>query len=239
MDNKIGFVFDLDGTLINSTDIGKIVKKEIYKEFDIQTNDMIEKEIEQLTYEIMHGENRKNLGARLMWAIFKKLGLSFFQRVKALKMANRIFKEEIPKIKLYEGTRDLFNFLDKHFIDYAIVTTSSTKEVDNRLKKFPDFYKKFEGKIISRDDVKHLKPHPESIEKASEILEIPLDHIVVCGDMHSDILMGKKVGAITIGVTTGIFSRQKLLEINPDFIFDSIAEISKNFEQIKEKFLNN
>ncbi|TFG30467.1 MAG: HAD family phosphatase [Promethearchaeota archaeon] len=239
MDNKIGFVFDLDGTLINSTDIGKVVKKEIYKEFNIRTNDAIEKEIEQLTYEIMHGENRKNLGAKLMWAIFKKLGLSFFHRVKALKMANRIFKQEIPKIKLYEGTRELFEFLDTNSIDYAIATTSSKKEVDDRLKKFPDFYIKFAGKIISRNDVKKLKPHPESIELAAKLMEVTFDNLVMVGDMHSDILMGKKVGAITIGVTTGLFSRQKLLEINPDFIFDSVAEISENFEQIKDKLINN
>jgi phosphoglycolate phosphatase-like HAD superfamily hydrolase len=238
MDNKIGFVFDLDGTLINSTDIGKIVKKEIYKEFNIQTNEKIEKEIDELTYEIMHGENRKNLGAKLMWAIFKKLGLSFFQRIKALRMANRIFKEEIPKIKLFDGTRHLFDFLDQHSIDYAIVTTSSTREVDDRLKKFPDFYKKFEGKIITRDDVKKLKPHSESIELAAKIMNLPFDQIVVCGDMHSDILMGKAVGALTIGVTTGLFSRQMLTEIDPDFIFDSVADISHNIEQIKEKLGN-
>ena len=51
--------------------------------------------------------------------------------------------------------------------------------------------------------------------------------------------MGKNVGAITIGVLTGLFSREKFLEINPDFIFDSIAEIPENIEQIKEKVYNN
>jgi len=239
MDKKIGFVFDLDGTLINSTDIGKIVEKEVYKEFNIQTDEKMEKEIEKLTYEIMHGENRKHLGTKLMWALFKKVGLSFFQRIKALRLANRIFRQEIPKIKLFEGTQELIQFLDQNSFNYAIATTSSTKEVDDRLKKFPEFYKKFEGKIISRDSVRKLKPHPESINKASEIMVLPLNQIVVCGDMHSDINMGKKVGAITIGVLTGIFSREKFLDINPDFIFESIAEIPKNIEKIKEKIYNN
>jgi len=239
MDKKIGFVFDLDGTLINSTDIGKIIEKEVYKEFNIQKDEEMEKEIEKLTYEIMHGENHKNLRIKLMWALFKKVGLSFFQRIKALRLANRIFKEEIPKIKLFEGTQELIQFLDENSINYAIATTSSTKEVNDRLKKFPEFYKKFEGKIISRDSVRKLKPHPESIKKASEIMNIPLNQIVVCGDMHSDINMGKNVGAITIGVLTGIFSREKFLVINPDFIFESIAEIPKNIEQIKEKIYNN
>jgi phosphoglycolate phosphatase-like HAD superfamily hydrolase len=58
------------------------------------------------------------------------------------------------------------------------------------------------------------------------------------GDMHSDILMGKAVGALTIGVTTGLFSRQMLIEIDPDFIFDSVADISDNIKKIKEKIKN-
>ncbi|GAG86228.1 unnamed protein product [marine sediment metagenome] len=103
MAEKIGFVFDMDGTLINSTEIGNIIKREIYKEFNIQTDEKMEQEIEEITYKIMHGENHKNLGAKLMWAIFKKLGLSFRQRIKALKIAQRIFKEELPNIKLFDG----------------------------------------------------------------------------------------------------------------------------------------
>jgi len=239
MAEKIGFVFDMDGTLINSTEIGNIIKREIYKEFNIQTDEKMEQEIEEITYKIMHGENHKNLGAKLMWAIFKKLGLSFRQRIKALKIAQRIFKEEIPNIKLFDGTQELIEFLDENSFDYAIATTSSSKEVDNRLKKFPKFYKKFEGKIISRDDVKHLKPHPESIQKISKLLGISFNKIVMVGDMHTDINMGKAVGAVTIGVLTGIFSHQKLLDLNPDFVFDSIAGIPKNIEQIKEKINSN
>lgn len=239
MAEKIGFVFDMDGTLINSTEIGNIIKREIYKEFNIQTDEKMEQEIEEITYKIMHGENHKNLGAKLMWAIFKKLGLSFRKRIKALRIAKRIFKEEIPNIKLFDGTQELIEFLDENSFDYAIATTSSSKEVDNRLKKFPKFYKKFEGKIISRDDVKHLKPHPESIQKISKLLGISFNKIVMVGDMHTDINMGKAVGAVTIGVLTGFFSHQKLLDLNPDFIFDSIASIPKYIEQIKEKINSN
>jgi len=167
--------------------------------------------------------------------------LTFWQRIKALKRANNIFKEEIPKVKLFNGSEELIDFFDenKNDYDYAIITTSSAKEVDDRLKKFPDFYNKFDGKIISRDSVKNLKPHPESINKVSKILGIPHNRIVLCGDMHTDILLGKYVNAVTIGVLTGIFSRQKMLELEPDFIFDSIADILDNIEKIRDKVKNN
>jgi len=238
MINKIGFVFDLDGTLIDSTKIGDIIKQKLYKKYNIETNEELEKEIEELQYKIMHGENRKNLGAKIMWAIFKKIGLSFFQRLNALRLANKIFKEEIPKINIFEGTRELFEFLDENSYPYAIATTSSSDEVDDRLKKFPDLYSKLKGKIISRDSVSRLKPHPESIELASKIIDIPLNRIVVCGDMYSDIEMGKSVGALTIGVLTGFLSKERIIESDPDFVFDSIAEIVPNINKIKGKINN-
>lgn len=233
--SRVGFVFDLDGTLINSTDIGKIIERKIYEKFYIQQDAKLEKEKDELIYKIVQGENRKNLGKEVMLAIFKKLGLSFFQRVQALIYSGKIFKEENKKVKLFNGVQELFEFLDANSYPYAIATTSSKKEIDDRLKKFPDFYRKLDGKIITRDSVKNLKPHPESIEKASKIMGVPLNHCVMVGDMHSDINMGKAVNAITVGVLTGIFTKEKFLEYEPDFIIDSVANIPMIIGRINEK----
>jgi HAD superfamily hydrolase (TIGR01549 family) len=233
--SRVGFVFDLDGTLINSTDIGKIIERKIYEKFNIQQDAKFEKEKDELIYKIVQGENRKNLGKEVMLAIFKKLGLSFFQRVQALLYSGKIFKEENKKVKLFNGVQELFEFLDANSYPYAIATTSSKKEIDDRLKKFPDFYRKLDGKIITRDSVKNLKPHPESIEKASKIMGVSLNHCVMVGDMHSDINMGKAVNAITVGVLTGIFTKEKFLEYEPDFIIDSVANIPMIIGRINEK----
>ncbi|TXT56294.1 MAG: putative Pyrophosphatase PpaX [Promethearchaeota archaeon] len=235
---SLGFVFDLDGTLINSTDVGSKVEEKIYQEFDIRIDDQKEKEIEKLTYEILHGENRKNLGRKLMWEIFKVLGLSFFQRIRALFMANKIFKEEIKKVSLYEGVREFFNYLDEENHKYVIATTSSRKEVDDRLRKFPQFYQKLEGKIITRDDVENMKPAPDQINKAFKIMDVSPDRCIMIGDMHSDILMGKKVGAITVGVLTGVFDKEQFNEVQPDFIIESVADLSSIVDDIKARVKN-
>lgn len=232
----IGFVFDLDGTLINSTDIRKKIEKELFRRFNIKTSDKLEEEIEDLIYKIMDNTQRKNLGIRVMWAIFKKLGLSFRNRLKALIMASKIFKEEIENIKLFDGTLEMFEFLDIKSSPYTIATTSSKKEVDDRLKeKYPQLYLKLNGRIITRDDVKHLKPSPDQIELASNIMKLSFNRMAMVGDMHTDIIMGKTVGAITIGVLTGIFSKEKILRYEPDFIINSVADIPTIYEKIKEK----
>jgi len=237
--NIIGFCFDLDGTLINSTQIGDKIEKEIYRIFDIDVDPQKEKEIEELTFEIVQGENRKNLGRKLMWAIFKKLGLNFFQRLRALYISAKIFKEENKKVELYDGVKDLFNFLDKQGYKYAIATTSSDGEADDRLSKFSDLYGKLDGKIITRSDVENLKPHPESIIKASKIMDLPLNKIVMVGDMHSDIQMGKNVNGTTIGVLTGMFTEEQFKAYNPDFIIHSVAQIPEIISKIKQKVNEN
>ncbi|MHA1805288.1 MAG: HAD family hydrolase [Promethearchaeota archaeon] len=229
---KIGFVFDLDGTLINSMDIRKIIAKEIYEKFNIKTNDKIEREIEELIYELVGGENRKHLTTKVMLSVFKKLGLSFFQRIKALMMANKIFKRESKNITLYEGVKELFQILDEKNIPYTIATTSSKKEVEERLSKFPEFYKKFDGKIITRSDVKNLKPHPESIIKASKIMNVPINNIIVIGDMYTDVQMGKNVHAITVGVATGFLSKEQLKQLEPDFIVETVADVKEILSDI-------
>lgn len=234
MTGKIGFVFDMDGTLINSTEMGDAIGREIYKEFNIQPTEQMEKEIEELVFQIMQGENRKNLEAKIMWEIFKIVGLNFTQRVKALKIAASVFKEEKKKIKIFDGVEEVFDLLDDNGFSYAIATTSSMKEVDERLSKFPDFYKKLSGKIISRSSVENMKPHPESMELAASMMNMPLNRCVMVGDMHTDINMGKAVGAVTIGVLTGIFTREKLLELEPDFILESVADIPQVIEEIKQ-----
>ncbi|MCP4760199.1 MAG: hypothetical protein GY870_00360, partial [archaeon] len=55
MAGKIGFVFDLDGTLVNSTEIGDVVGREVYKKFNIQINEKMEEEIEALIFKIIEG----------------------------------------------------------------------------------------------------------------------------------------------------------------------------------------
>ncbi len=235
MENSIGFCFDLDGTLINTTEIGDKIEKEIYKKFNLKIDDKTEREIEELTYEILQRENRNNLGLKLMWEIFKKLDLNFFQRIKALLISSKIFKEELKKIKLFDGVKEVFRFLDEKGIPYSIATTSSQKEVDDRLSKFPDLYAKLQEKIITRTNVQHLKPDPESIIKASKIMKLPLNRVIMVGDMHHDIMMGKKAGTLTIAVLTGIFSKAEILKYEPDFIIDSVAKIPKILPEIIHK----
>ena len=57
-----------------------------------------------------------------------------------------------------------------------------------------------------------------------EYVKISKDDVLI-GDTGEDILAGKELGTKTIGVASGSLSKNILLEYNPDFVVDSIAEI--------------
>jgi phosphoglycolate phosphatase-like HAD superfamily hydrolase len=53
------------------------------------------------------------------------------------------------------------------------------------------------------------------------------DQVDVIGDTGHDIACGKAFGARTIAVATGSWSREKLAEHEPDFLFDDLANVDE------------
>jgi phosphoglycolate phosphatase-like HAD superfamily hydrolase len=53
------------------------------------------------------------------------------------------------------------------------------------------------------------------------------DHVDVIGDTGHDISCGKVFGARTIAVATGSWSRERLAEHEPDFLFDDLANVDE------------
>ena len=55
--------------------------------------------------------------------------------------------------------------------------------------------------------------------------QFPPDRVDVIGDTGHDIACGKAIGARTIAVATGSWSREKLAECQPDFLFDDLSKV--------------
>ena len=48
--------------------------------------------------------------------------------------------------------------------------------------------------------------------------------VVIVGDTPADITCGEVIGARTIAVATGVYSRRQLEKCDPDYLFDSLAD---------------
>jgi phosphoglycolate phosphatase-like HAD superfamily hydrolase len=71
--------------------------------------------------------------------------------------------------------------------------------------------------LISGDDVSRPKPDPEGVHRASELLGVPVDRILLAGDAPADIRAGRAAGARTAAVLWAAFRPERLSESGADF----------------------
>jgi phosphoglycolate phosphatase len=69
------------------------------------------------------------------------------------------------------------------------------------------------------------KPHPRMLEEIMEEADVPSSETLMVGDTAFDMEMARSAGVASVGVTTGVHDRQRLLEFNPLALLDSIAEL--------------
>ena len=79
--------------------------------------------------------------------------------------------------------------------------------------------------VMTALDTCHPKPSPEPLIECARQLGVQTKDCVVVGDSVVDVRAGKKVGARTIAVSSGIFTAQELEKENPDLILKSINQL--------------
>jgi D-glycero-D-manno-heptose 1,7-bisphosphate phosphatase len=81
----------------------------------------------------------------------------------------------------------------------------------------------------------HRKPAPGMAFDAAKDFDIDLAASIVIGDKPADIELGQVVGAKTILVRTGYGAQHEaLVDCNPDFVIDSLADLSAILEPFSE-----
>lgn len=82
--------------------------------------------------------------------------------------------------------------------------------------------------IVTSLDVARPTPFPDALLKAAEELRVPIDSCVVVSDSGVDILAGKRAGAKTVAVLSGLFDERELREENPDLIVENVRLLPKH-----------
>jgi HAD superfamily hydrolase (TIGR01509 family) len=79
--------------------------------------------------------------------------------------------------------------------------------------------------VVTSLGVAKPTPSPDALLKAADELQVPIDGCVVVSDSGVDIQAGKRVGAKTVAVLSGLFEEEELVKENPDLIIDSIRRL--------------
>ncbi|MHA1110447.1 MAG: HAD family hydrolase [Promethearchaeota archaeon] len=233
--SKIGVIFDLDGTLVDSTGLMSRILEELEKKYHVSIDSSTAAEIQNVILNTLKGRSSRFIIIRLIFFVAKQYKIPWYLRLKYLKDAGELYKYLIKKAPIFPGVIETLEFLTNKGFPVAINTTSSKSELMDRFENRMDILKIFNGLIITRTDIKNLKPHPESMQILSDRMGIPLKKMVMVGDMDADILAGINSGCTTVGVLSGYASKDMMEEYNPDFIIESVKDLPNLLPKLLEK----
>lgn len=208
-------LFDLDGTLIDSTDA-------ILASFDAAFECFNEKKAE-------HESIKKLIGLSLD-AMFLSLGV----KESEVQAHIKAYKQKYASLYLAQTTllpyaKEALN-LAFSFAKLGVVTTKSSDFSKTLLEHLGVLH--FFCCIIGRQDVNKPKPDKEPILKAlSRFENVNLKQCFMIGDTHLDIEAANAANIACIGVYSGFESKESLEKINP-FVQPNCLEAVKF---IKEK----
>lgn len=114
--------------------------------------------------------------------------------------------EAAGKGELFSFTRPLLRSLREAGVDVAIITRNCSPALK---AAFPDALD-FTSCLLTRDDVRRVKPDPEHLKSALERLRCPSELALMVGDHPIDITTGHKAGVDSAGVSSGRVSQEQL-----------------------------
>lgn len=219
-------VFDMAGTTINENNV---VYKTLQKAINKKQYNL------SLDFVLEHGAGKEKHQA-IKDLLVEKTGkeqndvaLEIFEDFKI--MLKKAYEE--LSVSTYEGVEGLISFLRKENIKVALNTGYDTNTAQLLLDKMKwKLGLQFDA-LVTADDVKNGRPHPDMIFKAMNILQIAdATKVIKAGDSIIDIEEGKNaLCGITIGVTTGAHTRKQLASANPTYVLDSLFELKMILEK--------
>jgi phosphoglycolate phosphatase len=142
-----------------------------------------------------------------------------------------LLPEELPKRngRVLPGVRDLLKDLSRQ-PNKTLGLLTGNLERGARLKlEHYDLWHFFPFGAFADDHHDRNALGPCAVDRAAAHagFQFQPQQVDVVGDTGHDINCGKAFGARTIAVATGSWSRQRLAECQPDFLFDDLANVDE------------
>jgi HAD superfamily hydrolase (TIGR01509 family) len=213
------FLFDLDGTLVDS----------VYQ------------------HVLAWREALERIGITLaVWRIHRRIGMSGGLLVNALlrETGHRISAEEAAQLqRLHEeaygrlvvqvrplpGAQDLLSYLSKAAVPYAIATSGRLESARPSLEVLDVGA---EIPLITRDQVSHAKPDPDLFLAAAARLGVAAADSIVVGDSVWDLLAARRARALGVGLLSGGYGQDELEQAGAYRVYQDPADLLKHLDEV-------
>jgi HAD superfamily hydrolase (TIGR01509 family) len=213
------FLFDLDGTLIDSVYQHVIAWRAALSRLDIDLS---------------------------VWRIHRRIGMSGGLFVSALlretgrtlseadiAMLQKAHQEEYlaqaASVQALPGAAELLAALTERGLAWAIATSGyrATAHQALALLGLPD-----DAPMVTRDMVAHAKPDPDLFLAAAALLGAEPRHAFVVGDSVWDLLAARRAGALGIGVLSGGYGREELERVGAYRVYADPADLLARADEV-------
>ncbi len=203
-----GWLFDLDGTLMDTDDQAVESMARRLKFLGQARANQVARRL------VMTGETPLNYALTAVDMVGLDAVLFGFQRL--------LGGHTKPTFRIIEGIKPLLAHLAKR-AHLAVVSTRSEAEAVEFLRQhdLTDYF----TLIVTHATTKRLKPHPEPVLYAAEHLGLTPDVCAMVGDTPVDILSGRRAGAWAIGVLCGFGEETEMWRAGAHLVLSSTADL--------------
>jgi HAD superfamily hydrolase (TIGR01509 family) len=219
MPESPAFLFDLDGTLIDSVYQHVLAWREALEEAGIEL---------------------------AVWRIHRRIGMSGGLFVNALlrETGRQLTDAEVahihrrhaelyarfrPQIRVLPGARELLRYLTAARVPWAVATSGLRESAGPTLELLevpPDI------PVITRDQVEHAKPDPDLFLAAAERLGVPITATVVVGDSVWDLLAARRAPALGVGLLSGGYGVDELERAGAYRVYQDPADLLRHLDEV-------
>ena len=208
-------VFDLDGTIVEfKIDYVKARREAIaeIKRLHLLPERMLsERESLFKLYETVRG--MKSMRPEILFRL----------REVILQTADTHELDAARRTGLISGARETLREMRRLKLKLGLCTIAGAKSMNVILERFG--LRELFDACVSRDDVIRLKPNPEHLQEAFNRLGVVAGESAVVGDSYSDAIAARRLGALAVGVTTGLSTREQLEAAGAEIVLKSIADL--------------
>ena len=216
---RTAFLFDLDGTLVDS----------VYQHVLAWREAMAGVGIELAVWRI---HRRIGMSGGLMAnAILRETGheVTAEEAGRLVRLHAEAYARLTDQVRPLPGARDLLAYLTKTRTPWAIATSARIESARPTLERLgvPS-----DVPIITRDQVEHAKPDPDLFLAAAERLGMPIHESVVVGDSVWDLLAARRARALGVGLLSGGYGEEELASAGAYRVYQDPADLLRHLDEV-------
>jgi HAD superfamily hydrolase (TIGR01509 family) len=213
------FLFDLDGTLIDS----------VYQHVIAWRSALAGIGIDLSVWRIHRRIGMS--GGMMVSALLRETGRTLSaEDIKLLQEAHAAeYRSLVDTVAPLPGASDLLSYLTAANVKWAIATSgyAATARSALALLGLPE-----DTMMITRDRVRHAKPDPDLFLAAAAELGVEPRHTMVVGDSVWDLLAARRAGALGVGLLSGGYGREELERAGAYRVYSDPAEMLAHVDEL-------